>query len=244
MLELKNINVSYQNHSVIEDLSIAFQEQETTAIVGPSGAGKSTLLRTLNLLNIPTSGVISFNGQELTFPKKYPKKFLNRFRQNFGMVFQNFNLFPHLTVLENVMEGPVHVQKRDRKTVEHEARKSLTKVGLAAKADSYPAQLSGGQQQRVAIARAMAMHPKFLFFDEPTSALDPELENEVLNVIGELASKQNSQIIVTHNLNFAREAADRIIFFEDGQVLFDGTPDEFFASDSPRIQQFTKKILK
>ena len=244
MLELKNINVSYQDQSVIKDLTISFNEQETTAIVGPSGAGKSTLLRTLNLLNIPTSGTLAFNGQELDFPKKYSKKFLNNFRQNFGMVFQNFNLFPHLTVLENVMEGPIHVQKRAKKTVEEEARKHLAKVGLAEKADSYPAQLSGGQQQRVAIARAMAMHPKFLFFDEPTSALDPELENEVLNVIGELAAKQNSQIIVTHNLNFAREAADRIIFFEQGQVLFDGTQSEFFNSEAPRIQAFTKKILK
>ncbi len=244
MLSLKNIEIKYQENAVIENLSLDFNEQETTVIVGPSGAGKSTLLRTLNLLNFPSQGEIKFGDYHLAFPKKYPKKMLNEYRQNFGMVFQNFNLFPHLTVLQNITEGPVHVQKVSADTALTQAKDLLNLVGLSEKGDAFPAQLSGGQQQRVAIARALAMKPHFILFDEPTSALDPELEGEVLKVMADLAAQKSSQIIVTHNLNFAREVADRMIFFENGKIGFDGTPEAFFTNDSERIQAFTKKILK
>lgn len=243
MLELKNLNLTYGKNQIIQDLSVTFEEGKTTAIVGPSGAGKSSLLRLINLLNIPTTGELQLDQQKLVFPGKYSVKTLEHYRENFGMVFQNFNLFPHLSVLENVTIGPIKVLKQDPTLVADKAHELLKLVGLADKTTSFPSQLSGGQQQRVAIARALAMTPKFILFDEPTSALDPELESEVLAVIKDLAEQHSSQIVVTHNLAFAREVADRIIFLEQGQIIFDGAPAEFFASDAERIKNFTNKIL-
>ncbi len=189
MLSLKDINVSFDQQQVLKDFSADFNENQTTVIVGPSGSGKSTLLRTINLLNYPTSGTLNLNQTSFVFPKQYPAKEVSHYRQNFGMVFQNFELFPHLSALGNVIEGPIQVLKQSKTAATEKAKVLLEQVGLAQKADSFPNELSGGQQQRVAIARALAMEPEFILYDEPTSALDPELEGEVLKVIKDLAKK-------------------------------------------------------
>ncbi|MGX4645368.1 amino acid ABC transporter ATP-binding protein [Holzapfeliella sp. JNUCC 80] len=243
MLSLKNINVSFDQQPVLKDFSVDFNQNQTTVIVGPSGSGKSTLLRTINLLNYPASGTLSLNENSFTFPKQYPAKEVSRYRQNFGMVFQNFELFPHLSALGNVIEGPTQVLKQSKDVATTKAKALLEQVGLAQKSDAFPNELSGGQQQRVAIARALAMEPEFILYDEPTSALDPELEGEVLKVIKDLAQKRNSQIVVTHNLAFAEEIADQILFLEEGQVNYFGSAKGFFNSENERIKNFTKKMM-
>ena len=243
MIEIKNIQKSYGDFHALKDISLTFRTGETTVIVGPSGSGKSTLLRTLNLLEVPESGILKNGDLEVDFSSKISKETMMAIRKETAMVFQSFNLFPHLSVLENVIEGPITVLKLSKTEATARAKNLLTKVGLADKLDHYPDQLSGGQQQRVAIARALAMEPDFVLFDEPTSALDPELEAEVLRVLKELASEKLSMIIVTHNLDFAREAADRMLFLEDGKVGFDGPTKDFFESTTePRIARFINSI--
>jgi L-cystine transport system ATP-binding protein len=243
MIEIKNIQKSYGAFHALKNISLSFRTGETTVIVGPSGSGKSTLLRTLNLLEVPESGILKNGEFVVDFGAKISKDTMMAIRKETSMVFQSFNLFPHLSVLDNVIEGPFTVLRLSKADATARAKNLLKKVGLADKLDNYPEQLSGGQQQRVAIARALAMQPEFVLFDEPTSALDPELEAEVLRVLKELASEKLSMIIVTHNLDFAREAADRIIFLEDGVVGFDGPTDEFFKhSNDPRIAHFISSI--
>lgn len=243
MIEIKYIQKSYGDFHALKDISLTFRTGETTVIVGPSGSGKSTLLRTLNLLEVPESGILKNGNLEVDFNSKISKETMMAIRKETAMVFQSFNLFPHLSVLENVTEGPLTVLKLSKTEATARAKNLLTKVGLADKLDHYPDQLSGGQQQRVAIARALAMEPDFVLFDEPTSALDPELEAEVLRVLKELASEKLSMIIVTHNLDFAREAADRMLFLEDGKVGFDGPTKDFFESTTePRIARFINSI--
>jgi cystine transport system ATP-binding protein len=243
MIEIKHIQKSYGDFHALKDISLTFRTGETTVIVGPSGSGKSTLLRTLNLLEVPESGILKNGNLEVDFSSKISKETMMAIRKETAMVFQSFNLFPHLSVLENVIEGPLTVLKLSKTEATARAKNLLTKVGLADKLDHYPDQLSGGQQQRVAIARALAMEPDFVLFDEPTSALDPELEAEVLRVLKELASEKLSMIIVTHNLDFAREAADRMLFLEDGKVGFDGPTKDFFESTTdPRIARFINSI--
>lgn len=241
-ITLEKINKSYENKKILNDLSLKINDKETTVVVGPSGSGKSTFLRCLNALEIPESGTITVEKEKINFGQKTKEKQLVPFRKKTGMVFQGFFLFPHLTVIENVIEGPVYVLKKNKIEAIESATILLEKVGLADKLDNYPSQLSGGQQQRVAIARALAMNPYFLLFDEPTSALDPELETEVLKVIKSLSDLEKSLIIVTHNMEFARKIADRIIFIEEGQFLFDGTSEEFFSSKSDRIKKFINSM--
>lgn len=227
----------------MKQISLTFHEGQTTVILGPSGSGKSTLLRCINLLERPETGTLHVGGVVVDFSKPIAQKNVIAIRKNTAMVFQSFNLFPHMKVLENVMEGPVTVLKQAKEQVREKSNQLLEKVGLAHKTTQYPAQLSGGQQQRVAIARALAMEPQFLLFDEPTSALDPELEGEVLKVLKNLAEEGKSMIIVTHNLNFAREVADRILFLEDGEIGYDGETTAFFQQTAnERIQKFIKSM--
>ncbi|ANK61550.1 MULTISPECIES: amino acid ABC transporter ATP-binding protein [Loigolactobacillus] len=238
MLQLAHINKIYGKRKALNDINIQFPDHETTVIVGPSGSGKSTLLRSLNLLERPESGLYSFDQQTIDFSQPIAEKEVLQLRRKTGMVFQSFNLFPHLTVLKNVTEAPIHVLHQDKATAEKTARQLLQQVGLDQKANQYPMELSGGQQQRVAIARALAMQPEYMFFDEPTSALDPELEAEVLRVLLNLAKQHNSMIVVTHNMEFAKGVADQIVFLEEGQILFCGSPQEFFSEPTQRIHDF------
>lgn len=238
MLRLENVTKTFGTQKALKDITTTFKDHETTVLVGPSGSGKSTLLRSLNLLERPESGLYDCDGIQLDFAKKITKKETLAVRQKTEMVFQDYNLFPHLTVLKNIMEGPVHVLKEDKKTAEKRALELLEKVGLKDKASAYPSQLSGGQAQRVAIARSLAMRPRYILLDEPTSALDPELELEVLKVLLELAKEKQSLIIVTHNLEFARHVADKILFIEAGKIFFEGKKDDFFNSDNQRIKDF------
>jgi len=233
----------FGENEALKNINLTFHEGETTVILGPSGSGKSTLLRCINLLERPEKGILTVGNQKVELSKPISQKNLLSIRQNTAMVFQSFNLFPHMKVLENVMEGPVTVLRKDKAAARKKAQQLLEKVGLSHKTDQYPSQLSGGQQQRVAIARALAMEPQFLLFDEPTSALDPELEGEVLKVLKNLAEEGKSMIIVTHNLNFAREVADRILFLENGEIGYDGVTENFFtANNNDRIQQFIKSM--
>lgn len=238
MLRLENVNKTFGGNLALKDITTTFENNQTTVLVGPSGSGKSTMLRSLNLLEIPESGKYYFDDLELDFKKGISKKEILEVRRETEMVFQNYNLFPHLTVLKNIIEGPVHVLKEDKESATKRAYELLEKVGLADKADAYPQQLSGGQAQRVAIARSLAMNPRYILLDEPTSALDPELELEVLKVLLQLAKEKQSLIIVTHNLAFAQKVADKILFVEDGQILFQGPKDDFFNSDNQRIKNF------
>ena len=238
MLRLENVNKTFGGNLALKDITTTFENNQTTVLVGPSGSGKSTLLRSLNLLEMPESGKYYFDDLELDFKKGISKKEILEVRRETEMVFQNYNLFPHLTVLKNIIEGPVHVLKEDKESATKRAYELLEKVGLADKADAYPQQLSGGQAQRVAIARSLAMNPRYILLDEPTSALDPELELEVLKVLLQLAKEKQSLIIVTHNLAFAQKVADKILFVEDGQILFQGPKDDFFNSDNQRIKNF------
>ena len=237
-INFKNISKSYGDHLVLDNINTSFKEGQTTVIVGSSGCGKSTLLRCINLLEIPQSGTLEVDDRSVNFKEKLNSKELLEIRKKTGMVFQSFNLFPHLTALQNVTEAPIYVQKKDKNEATKEAKELLAKVGLSHKEDTYPNRLSGGQAQRVAIARALAVNPYFLLLDEPTSALDPELEAEVLKVILSLAKEKKSMIIVTHNMNFARKIADRILFLDKGMIAFDGLVDEFFNSQNERIKSF------
>ncbi|WFA08843.1 amino acid ABC transporter ATP-binding protein [Tissierella sp. Yu-01] len=243
MLKLKNINKYFGEFQALENINIEFEKGKTTVILGPSGSGKSTMLRCINLLEVPESGTLQVGDIILDFKEKVDKNRVIKIRKKTAMVFQSFNLFPHMKVLGNVIEGPVTVLNRDKSSAIEMGRMLLEKVGLSDKETSYPEQLSGGQQQRVAIARALAIEPEFLLFDEPTSALDPELESEVLRVLKDLAHEDKSMIIVTHNLDFAREVADRIIFLENGVVEYDGSTENFFNnSNNDRIKRFINSM--
>ena len=241
VIELRNIKKHFGSLYVLKDISLKVHKGEVVAIIGPSGSGKSTLCRTINRLETVDSGEIFICGEKI--PQEGRK--LARLRSEVGMVFQSFNLFAHKTILEIVMLAPVDVLKKKKKDVKVEALELLKRVGVENQAEKFPAQLSGGQQQRVAIARSLAMHPKAILFDEPTSALDPEMIGEVLSVIRELAETGMTMLIVTHEMNFAREVADRIIFMDDGSVIADESPDDFFANQkNPRIQAFLSKVSK
>lgn len=242
MLTVKNLDKSFDK-PVLKDLNLSFAPGETTVILGPSGSGKSTLLRSIDLLEIPDQGSIEISDEVLKFPTKLTFQQLKAHRQHFSMVFQQFNLFPHLNVLQNVMEGPVQVKKTSKAEAKKQAEALLEKVGLSDKKSAYPKQLSGGQMQRVAIARALAMEPEYILYDEPTSALDPELAQEVLQVIQNLVQDKKGQIIVTHHIEFAKKVADRIIFLEDGEVYFEGSTADFFSSDEARIQKYIQQFI-
>lgn len=238
MIEVKHIIKQYPDKRALHDVSATFNAHETTVILGPSGSGKSTLLRTLNLLERPTSGTLALNDLTINFEAPIAKKEIFNFRQSFGMVFQEKALFAHLTVLKNIIEGPVQVKKEPIAVATKKTQALLERFGMAELAERYPSELSGGQQQRVAIMRALAMQPEYLLLDEPTSALDPELEAQVLHVLKELATQRTSMIVVTHNLGFARQVADHIIFIENGQIGYDGSAEGFFSATDNRIQQF------
>ncbi len=241
VIELKNINKHFGELHVLKDVSLSVMKGEVVAIIGPSGSGKSTLCRTINRLESIDSGTILIDGDEI--PEEGKK--LAQLRSQVGMVFQSFNLFPHMTILDNVTLAPVDVLKVPKAKAREEALELLRRVGVQDQAKKVPAQLSGGQQQRVAIARSLAMHPKAILFDEPTSALDPEMIGEVLSVIRELADEGMTMVIVTHEMGFAREVADRIVFMESGSILADQDPETFFTKqDNPRIQSFISKIAK
>lgn len=223
LLEVKNLKKSFDDNVVLKDISLNVEKGEVLCIIGPSGSGKSTLLRCITKLDHEDSGEINFDG-------------------TFGLVFQDFNLFPHHNVLKNITNAPIKVQKRDKNEVLKTSRDLLKKMGLEDKEDAYPHELSGGQQQRVSIARALAMNPDILFFDEPTSALDPELTSEILVVIRNLAAENMTMVIVTHEMTFARNVADKIIFMDDGVIIEEGTPEDVFSSDNQRMKDFLGKF--
>lgn len=238
MLQIKHLNKYFGDNHVLKDISLDIESHKTMAIIGSSGSGKSTLLRCINLLETPDSGTISLDGKALDFSKKLPKRQKADFTKKTGMVFQSFNLFPHKTALENIMEGPVTVLKKSKAEAYQDAVELLKRVGLEDKKDSYPHQLSGGQQQRIAIARALAMKPEILLFDEPTSALDPELGAGVLSLIKELSQEDYTIIVVTHNMSFAREVSEEVVFVEKGEILAKGSYDELVNLHNDRITQF------
>ncbi|MCM3789303.1 amino acid ABC transporter ATP-binding protein [Domibacillus indicus] len=240
MIKIKDLHKRFGTNEVLKGISTDIKEGEVVAIIGPSGSGKSTFLRCLNLLEVPTSGQIFIGNTEITKPKADIRKI----RQNVGMVFQHFNLFPHKTVLENLTYAPVKVKGIGQAEAAAKGRELLKKVGLAQKENEYPIRLSGGQKQRVAIARALAMSPDIMLFDEPTSALDPEMVKEVLEVVKSLATTGMTMAIVTHEMGFAREVADRILFLDGGTLVEDAHPREFFSSPkSKRAQEFLEKML-
>jgi polar amino acid transport system ATP-binding protein len=239
MIQIKDLKKSFGNLNVLKGVNLTIAEQEVLVIIGPSGCGKSTLLRCMNFLEEPTSGTVAIDGVVLKNDAS-----INNVRKEVGMVFQRFNLFPHMTVLENLMLAPMKVRGVDKAEAEATAKKYLEKVGMADKANNYPEQLSGGQQQRVAIARALCMKPKVMLFDEPTSALDPEMINEVLDVMKTLAHEGMTMVVVTHEMGFAREVGDRVIFLYEGNILEEGTPDDiFFHAKEERTKSFLSKIL-
>ena len=246
LFEINNVGKSFGDLTVLHDISVKVEEGEVVAIIGPSGSGKSTLLRCATMLETMDSGSLIYLGEKAAQNDAQGRTVyaspaeLRRIKGYFGLVFQNFNLFPHFSVLRNLTEAPVHVQKRDRKEVEKEALELLAKIGLSGKENYYPQQLSGGQQQRVAIARALAMNPKMLFFDEPTSALDPELTGEILKVIRQLAAIKMTMVIVTHEMGFARDVADRVIFMDGGYIIEEGDPHDVISN--PREER-TKQFL-
>ena len=247
ILEMNNIRKSFGRLNVLRDISMSVDAGEVVSVIGPSGSGKSTLLRCATFLETVDSGSIRYMGTSAVTTDEYgnanyvsPAE-LRRIKQYYGLVFQQFNLFPHRTVLKNVTDAPIHVQKRDREEVRETAAELLRKMGLADKADAYPCQLSGGQQQRVAIARALAMKPEILFFDEPTSALAPELTGEVLKVIKQLAEEDMTMVIVTHEMPFARAVSDRVIFMDGGVIVEQGAPENVFGSPQ---QERTKQFLR
>ncbi|MDQ0765065.1 amino acid ABC transporter ATP-binding protein [Streptomyces canus] len=241
LIELRDVNKYYGELHVLQDINLTVGKGEVVVVIGPSGSGKSTLCRTINRLETIKSGSITLDGQPL--PEE--GKALAKLRAEVGMVFQSFNLFAHKTVLQNVSLAQVKVRGRKKEQADRRSRELLDRVGLADQADKYPAQLSGGQQQRVAIARALAMEPKALLFDEPTSALDPEMINEVLEVMRQLAQEGMTMVVVTHEMGFARSAANRVVFMADGRIVEDRAPDDFFTNpDSERARDFLSKILK
>ena len=240
MIEVKNLKKQFGELSVLNGITEHISQGEKIAVIGPSGSGKSTFLRCLNLLEIPTEGEIWFDGVNMTDVNVD----IDRMRQKMGMVFQHFNLFPHLTVLENIILAPVHLKLQTRKEAEENARRLLERIGLLDKADTYPAMLSGGQKQRIAIVRALAMNPEVMLFDEPTSALDPEMVGEVLDLIRELADEGMTMVIVTHEMGFAREVATRVLFVDEGQIKEQNTPEELFSNPkNPRLKEFLSKML-
>ncbi|WP_027407418.1 amino acid ABC transporter ATP-binding protein [Anaerovibrio sp. RM50] len=239
MIDIKDLRKSFEDHEVLKGINLHINPKEVVVIIGPSGSGKSTLLRCMNMLEVPTSGKVVVDGIELNGEAN-----INKAREEIGMVFQRFNLFPHMTVLENITLAPMKVRKISKEEAEKTAMELLNQVGLADKAEAYPPQLSGGQQQRVAIARALAMKPKVMLFDEPTSALDPEMVKEVLDVMKSLANKGMTMAIVTHEMGFAREVGDRLLFVDEGQIIEQGPPKDVF--DNPkeeRTKLFFSKIL-
>ncbi|MDD3278541.1 MAG: amino acid ABC transporter ATP-binding protein [Lachnospiraceae bacterium] len=247
LLEARHVKKSFDGLEVLKDISLTVEEGEVLAIIGPSGSGKSTLLRCATMLEKMDDGDLLYLGEQaaksVSGQAEYAKTAdLKRMQGYYGLVFQNFNLFPHYSVLKNIMDAPVRVQKRDKHEVKEKALRLLEKMGLSDKADAYPCQLSGGQQQRVSIARALAMNPRVLFFDEPTSALDPELTGEILKVIKELAAEHMTMVIVTHEMSFARQVANHIIFMENGVIVEEGTPDHVFSSENARMQSFLGKF--
>ncbi|TRX76381.1 amino acid ABC transporter ATP-binding protein [Pseudomonas mangiferae] len=250
MLTITHLSKAYGDLTVLKDISLEISANEVVAIIGPSGSGKSTLLKCLNFLEPYDGGEVRFEGELVGYEdsprgrRPARERQTNRQRARMGMVFQNFNLFPHMSVLENLLEGPVQVLGEPRAEVTERALGLLTKVGLLEKRDARPSTLSGGQQQRAAIARALAMRPKLMLFDEPTSALDPELVGEVLATIGQLAAEGMPMVIVTHEMSFARDVADRVIFMEGGEVVEEGPPSVIFSHPSnPRTQQFLSRVL-
>ena len=241
MINIQNLHKSFGDNEILKGIDLQIKKGETTIVIGPSGSGKTTLLRCLNLLEVPNIGTISIGDNELVFggDKEPTDKEILELRRNTGMVFQGFHLFPHMTVIANIMEGLTTVLKQPKKVARDKALNLLDKVGLSDKASSYPHELSGGQQQRVAIARAMAIEPLVLLFDEPTSALDPELAAEVLKVMKDLSHEGMTMVVVTHNMSFARDVADNIIFIDQGIILDQGTPEELLNNPTnARIKQF------
>ncbi|SHI18230.1 amino acid ABC transporter ATP-binding protein [Sporanaerobacter acetigenes] len=240
MIDVVNLHKKFKNLHVLKGINLQVKKGEVVVIIGPSGSGKSTLLRCLNRLEEPTSGEIFFKDLSITNNKND----INKIRQGMGMVFQNFNLFPHITVIDNITLAPIKLKKLKKEDAESIAFELLNQVGLQDKTSSYPTELSGGQKQRVAIARALAMSPDLILFDEPTSALDPEMVGEVLEVIKQLAAEGMTMIIVTHEMSFAKQVADRIVFMDEGIVLEEGTPEIFFKNpQNQRAQDFLKRVL-
>ena len=252
LLEMNHVKKEFDGEGVLTDISLQVCEGEVVSIIGPSGSGKSTLLRCATMLEKMDGGELVYLGEKAAWEGVYKKgnpqciyaskEKLKEIKKYYGLVFQSFHLFPHYTVLKNIIDAPIHVAKVSKEEAVSRARKLLAQLGLEDKADAYPHQLSGGQQQRVSIARALALQPKILFFDEPTSALDPELTGEVLKVIRELAKEHMTMIIVTHEMQFAREVSDRIIFMEQGVVVEEGTPEDLFATENPRVKEFIGKL--
>ena len=240
MIDVKNLSKSFGDHLVLDDITESIQVGEKVVIIGPSGSGKSTFLRCLNLLEQPTAGTITFAGTEITDPKVN----IDAMRRQMGMVFQHFNLFPNMTVRKNITLAPVQTKLMSQAEADAEADKLLARVGLADRGDSYPSALSGGQKQRIAIVRSLAMHPKVMLFDEPTSALDPEMVGEVLDVMKELAHEGMTMVVVTHEMGFAREVGDRVLFMADGKIAESGTPKDIFEHPQcARLQDFLAKVL-
>lgn len=239
MIIIKDLYKSYGANQILKGIDLHIKKSEVVVVIGPSGSGKSTLLRCVNYLEVPTSGTITINNETIT-----RKTNINHIRAEVGMVFQHFNLFPHMTVLDNITVAPINVRKKSVKEAEAKAMELLDRVGLADKAKAYPDQLSGGQQQRVAIARALAMEPQVMLFDEPTSALDPEMVNEVLDVMRDLAQEGMTMMCVTHEMGFARQVADRVLFVDQGKILEDTTPSQLFeAPKHERTKEFLARIL-
>ena len=240
LIEVRNLKIQFGKLEVLKDVSLDVKQGEKIVIIGPSGSGKSTFLRCLNRLENPTGGKILFEGNDMTDPKVN----LDAARQKMGMVFQHFNLFPHLTVMENITLAPVTLKLRTKEEAEKEAMVLLERIGLPEKANAYPSTLSGGQKQRIAIVRSLAMHPDVMLFDEPTSALDPEMVGEVLEVMKALAKDGMTMLVVTHEMGFAKEVADRVLFMNGGYIEESGSPDEIFGNPkNERLQQFLKSVL-
>ncbi len=240
LIKIDNLQKKFDDHEVLKGITTTISQGEVIAIIGPSGCGKSTFLRSLNLLEIPTGGTISFEGTDITNPSVD----INAMREKIGMVFQQFNLFPNMTIKENIMLAPVKRNKMTKEEAEKKAEELLRRIGLEDKADTYPAMLSGGQKQRVAIVRALAMNPDVMLFDEPTSALDPEMVGEVLNLMKELAKDGMTMVVVTHEMGFAREVANRVLFINDGNIQEDEMPEELFDNPkNPRLREFLSKVL-
>ena len=240
LIRVQNLCKAFGDHEVLKDISVDINEGDVVCVIGPSGSGKSTFLRCLNRLEEPTGGHIFFDDVDICDPKTD----IDMHRQRMGMVFQQFNLFPHMNIMKNLTLAPVKLQGKTEEEAQKLAMDLLGKVGLADRAESYPSQLSGGQQQRIAIARALCMQPEVMLFDEPTSALDPEMVGEVLNVMRSLAQQKMTMVVVTHEMGFAREVADRVIFIDEGVIAEQGPPAEFFGNPkSPRLQDFLSKVL-
>ena len=240
LIQVQHLGKSFEQLDVLKDITVDIHKGDVVCVIGPSGSGKSTFLRCLNRLEEPTSGKIFFEGVDITDPKTD----IDKHRQKMGMVFQQFNLFPHMTIMRNLTIGPMKLQGRSQSEAEAEARKLLERVGLADRAQAYPSQLSGGQKQRIAIVRALCMRPEVMLFDEPTSALDPEMVGEVLNVMRDLARERMTMVVVTHEMGFAREVADRVMFMDGGYFLEENAPAEFFVNPkNERLKNFLSKVL-